>query len=88
MDADLQDVGLNALEAMEAQMLSLMDTVEKQAVLVKQLVDGTPTHSVTIINVKGDKADGSKDSKGNSNKVMPRPGALSEINPINKEDKQ
>ena len=85
---DYQNLVQQRFEAMEAQMLSLMDTVEKQAVLVKQLVDGTPTHSVTIINVKGDKADGSKDSKGNSNKVMPRPGALSEINPINKEDKQ
>ena len=83
---DYQNLIQQRFEAMEAQILSLMDTVEKQAVLVKQLVDGTPTHSVTIINVKGDKAKG--DSKvSNSSKVIPRPGALSEINPTNKEDK-
>lgn len=80
---DYQNLVQQRFEAMEAQMLGLMDTVEKQAELVKQLVDGTPTSSVTIINIKGGKA------KGESNtvdKVVPRPGALSEINPINKED--
>lgn len=81
---DYQNLVQQRFEAMEAQMLSLMDTVEKQAELVKQLVDGTPTSSVTIINIKGDKAKG---ESSNSHKVMPRPGALSEFNPINKEDK-
>ena len=83
---DYQNLVQQRFEAMEAQMRGLMDTVEKQTQLVNQLVDGTPTSSVTIINIKGDKAGGSKDSKGNGNKVVPRPGALSEINPINKED--
>jgi predicted DNA-binding ArsR family transcriptional regulator len=68
---DYQNLIQQRLEAMEAQILSLTDTVEKQAALINQLVDGTPTHSVTIINIKGDKAKGT---------------ALSEINPINKED--
>jgi len=78
---DYQNLVQQRFEAMEAQMLSLMDTVEKQAALVNQLVDSTPTSSVTIINIKGDKA-----GKGNSSKAVPRPEALSEINPINKED--
>jgi hypothetical protein len=68
---DYQNLVQQRFEAMEAQMRGLMDTVDKQAVLVKQLVDGTPTHGVTIINVKGDKAKSS---------------ALSEIKPISKED--
>ena len=80
---DYQNLVQQRFEAMEAQMRGLMDTVEKQSRLVNQLVDGTPTHSVTIINVK---ADGSKDGKGNGNKVVQRPEALSEINPIIKED--
>lgn len=78
---DYQNLVQQRFEAMEAQMLSLMDTVEKQAELVKQLVDGTPTSSVTIIRIKGDKAGGD-----DSSKVMPRPGALSELSHINKED--
>lgn len=78
---DYQNLVQQRFEAMEAQMRGLMDTVEKQAQLVNQLVDGTPTHSVTIINVKGD-----KDSRGNAGKVMPRLDALSELSHINKED--
>lgn len=81
---DYQNLIQQRFEAMETQIKSLADTVEKQAVLINQLVDGTPTSSVTIINIKGDKA-GGKDSR--VDKVMPRPEALSEINPINKEDK-
>ena len=68
---DYQNLVQQRFEAMEAQMRGLMDTVEKQSRLVNQLVDGTPTHSVTIINIKGDKT---------------KSTALSEINPINKED--
>ena len=68
---DYQNLIQQRFEAMEAQMRGLMDTVEKQSRLVNQLVDGTPTHSVTIINIKGDKT---------------KSTALSEINPINKED--
>lgn len=78
---DYQNLVQQRFEAMEAQMRGLMDTVDKQARLVNQLVDGTPTHSVTIINVKSDKAGG-----GNASKVVPRPGALSELSHINKED--
>jgi predicted DNA-binding ArsR family transcriptional regulator len=51
---DYQNLIQQRFEAMEAQILSLTDTVEKQAALINQLVDGTPTHSVTIINIKGD----------------------------------
>lgn len=80
---DYQNLIQQRFEAMETQIKSLTDTVKKQAEIIKQLVDGTPTSSVTIINIKGDKT-GNKDSK--VDKVMPRPGALSEINPINKED--
>lgn len=69
---DYQNLVQQRFEAMEAQMRGLMDTVEKQAALINQLVDGTPTHSVTIINIKGDKT---------------KSTALSEINPTNKEDK-
>lgn len=82
---DYQNLVQQRFEAMEAQMRGLMDAVEKQARLVNQLVDGTPTSSVTTINIKGDKATG-KDSKSGVDAVVPRPGALSEINPINKED--
>lgn len=82
---DYQNLVQQRFEAMEAQMRGLMDAVEKQARLVNQLVDGTPTSSVTTINIKGDKATG-KDSKSRVDAVVPRPGALSEINPINKED--
>lgn len=82
---DYQNLVQQRFEAMEAQMMSLMDTVEKQSRLVNQLVDGTLTHSVTTINVKGDKAAG-KDSKSGVDTVVPWPGALSEINLINKED--
>lgn len=81
---DYQNLVQQRFEAMEAQMRGLMDTVEKQAELVNQLVDGTPTSSVTIINIKGDKAKGESNTVG---KVVPRPEALSEFNPINKEDK-
>ena len=83
---DYQNLVQQRFEAMEAQMMDLMDTVEKQSRLVNQLVDGTPTSGVTTINVKGDKATGSKDSESRVDTVVPRPGALSEINPINKED--
>ena len=83
---DYQNLVQQRFEAMEAQMMDLMDTVEKQSRLVNQLVDGTPTSGVTTINVKGDKATGSKDSESRVDTVGPRPGALSEINPINKED--
>lgn len=83
---DYQNLVQQRFEAMEAQMLSLMDTVEKQSRLVNQLVDGTPTSSVTIINIKGEKA-GRGDSKDSTvGKVVPRPEALSEFNPIIKED--
>lgn len=82
---DYQNLVQQRFEAMEAQMRGLMDAVEKQARLVNQLVDGTPTSSVTTINIKGGKATG-KDSKSGVDAVVPRPGALSEINPINKED--
>ena len=60
---DYQNMVQQRFEAMEAQMMSLMDTVEKQSRLVNQLVDGTPTSSVTTINVKGDKAGDGKDNK-------------------------
>lgn len=80
---DYQNLIQQRFEAMEAQILSLTDTVEKQAALINQLVDGMPASSVTIINIKGDKAKGNS----NSHKVVPRPEALSEINPTNKEDK-
>ena len=59
---DYQNLVQQRFEAMEAQILSLMDTVEKQSRLVNQLVDSTPTSSVTTINGKGDKATG-KDSE-------------------------
>lgn len=78
---DYQNLVQQRFEAMEAQMRGLMDTVEKQSRLVNQLVDDTPTSSVTTINVKGDKA-----TESRVDTVVPRPGALSEINPINKED--
>lgn len=81
---DYQNLIQQRFEAMETQILSLTDTVEKQAALINQLVDGMPTSSVTIINIKGDKA--GKGNSSNSHKVVPRPEALSEINPINKED--
>ena len=82
---DYQNLVEQRFAAMEAQMMDLMDTVEKQSRLVNQLVDGTPTSSVTTINVKGDKATG-RDNESRVDTVVPRPGALSEINPINKED--
>ena len=82
---DYQNLVQQRFEAMEAQMRGLMDTVEKQSRLVNQLVDDTPTSSVTTINVKGDKATG-KATESRVDTVVPRPGALSEINPINKED--
>lgn len=66
---DYQNLVQQRFEAMEAQMRGLMDTVEKQSRLVNQLVDGTPTSSVTTINVKGDKADG-KDSKSGVDAVV------------------
>lgn len=80
---DYQNLIQQRFEAMETQIKSLTDTVKKQAEIIKQLVDGTPTSSVAIINIKGDKAKGDSNTIG---KVMPRPEALSEINPINKED--
>lgn len=70
---DYQNLVQQRFEAMEAQMLGLMDTVQKQAVLVNQLVDN---NNVLV------------DCSVDASKQTCKTGldALSELSHINKED--